>query len=327
MNKFLQRGVVVFASVALLAGLAVPLAQAQTGSNGTGNGFRISPVRAEYVIEKGKSTTLSITLENPSDVSVTAQAVINDFVASDKEDGEPRLILDTNAKPPKNSFRTIAQVTDEVKLAAREKKEITVTLKVPADANAGGYYGAVRFVPVAGAADAGNVGLTASVGTIVLIRVPGELIEKANIEQLTAAKNGKATSFFTTGDVGVLARIHNTGDIHVQPFGKVVVKNMFGKKVKEYELNPDKSSVLPDSIRRYEESIAKPKGGWLGRYTIEANVGYAQGSGDVLSVKSAFWYLPVWAIIVLLVLLVGVGIGAYLLIRKYGGEHNHRAKK
>lgn len=321
-RTLLRRVVVAFGATFALLGLTAMPVLAQN-SQQSGNGFRISPVRVEYTIEKGKSEVVNLTLENPADVAVTARGVVNDFIASDKEDGEPRLILDENAEAPKNSFRTLAQPIGEIALAPREKKEINVTLRVPEDANAGGYYGAIRFIPVVGAADSGNVGLTASVGTIVLVRVPGNLTERLDLVQLSAAQNSNAKSFITSGDVQVLTRLKNEGDIHLKPFGKIMVKSMFGATVKEIEFNsvgdqPDnRANILPGSTRKFEDTVGKVK--MPGRYTIEANLGYSQGSGDLISAKATFWYMPVWAIILLVVFVATLVFGSYILIRKFSG--------
>jgi hypothetical protein len=325
----LRRVAITTSAFALLAAFVVAPVLAQTQQSG--NGFRISPVRSELTIEKGKSETLTLTLENPADAPTTARPVVNDFVASDKEDGEPRLILDDTAEAPKNSFKALVQPLQDVKLGAREKKEITVAIKVPENANAGGYYGAVRFVPLSQESGPGNVGLTASVGTIVLVRVPGDLIERLDLLELTAGQNGKAKSFITSGDVSVITRLKNEGDIHVKPFGKLVVKNMFGKVVYEGEFNAgdtedSRANVLPGSTRKFENAIGKKS--LLGRYTIEANLGFSQGSGDLISAKTSFWYLPVWALVVLLLIVVALVGGGYVLYRKFTlGKPRHGVKK
>lgn len=310
----------------VLAASTVSHAQVTTGG---GNGFRISPVRSEFVIEKGKSQQLTVNIENPTDANVTAEPVVNDFISSDNETGEPRLILDDSIPPPKNSFKRLVDTQAPIQLGPREKKDITITIRVPADANPGGYYGAIRFVP-SSTTGAGNVGLTASVGTIVLVRVPGNLTERLDLVELTTAQNGKAKSFFTSGDVSVLSRIKNSGDIHLQPFGKVQVKNMFGKVVHEYEFNntDPRANILPDSIRKFEDSVPKPKGGWLGRYTVVANLGISQGSGDLISSSTTFWYMPAWSLIALLILLVAIAAGGYYLYRKYSvPKPKHGVKK
>lgn len=322
---FKRIAIAAVATVALLStGFGIVTAQTTTGA---GNGFRISPVRSELTIEKGKSQTLTITIENPTDSNVTATPIVNDFISSDRENGEPRLILDDTSPSPKNSFKTLVESISSVPLGPREKKDINVTIRVPQDANAGGYYGAVRFAPGT-TTGSGNVGLTASVGTIVLITVPGDLKEKIDLVQLSAAQNGSLKSFFTGGEVSIVTRIKNDGDIHVKPFGKIVIKNMFGKTVKEYEVNniDPRANVLPDSIRRFEDAIAKPGKGWFGRYTVTAHIAPSQGSGQIINGQATFWYLPPWAIITFVALILVILGGGYLLVRKFTGG-SHRRKK
>lgn len=325
----IRRVAMATSAFALIAVFVAGPALAQTQQSG--NGFRISPVRQEFTIEKGKSDVLNMTLENPADAPTTARAIVNDFIASDKEDGEPRLILDDSAEAPKNSFKTLVQPIGDVQLGPKEKKEITVTIKIPENAHSGGYYGAVRFAPVSQETGPGNVGLTASVGTIVLVRVPGNLTERLDLLELTSGQNGKAKSFITSGDVSVITRLKNEGDIHVKPFGKLVVKNMFGKVVYEGEFNvgdteDSRANILPGSTRKFENAIGKQS--LLGRYTIEANLGFSQGSGDLISAKTSFWYMPVWALIVLLLIVVAIVGGGYMLYRKFAvGKPRHGVKK
>jgi hypothetical protein len=294
-----------------------------------GNGFRISPVRSEYIIEKGKSETFVVTIENPTAGAINAKAVVNNFIASDKEDGEPRLVLDDSAQQPANNFKKLVGPLPEVSLKPKEKKEIPVIVTVPVGANSGGYYGAIRFVP-SESGGAGNVALTASVGSIVLVRVPGNLTEKINLVQLSAAQEGKTKSFVTSGDVSVATRLKNVGNIHVQPFGKVQVKNMFGKVVSEFELNgtDPRANILPDSIRRFNNDLKKPKPFWFGRYTIIANIGYSQGSGDLITAKAGFWYLPTWFLILLLIIVMAI-VGAVFYFRSGmgGGGRSKRIRR
>lgn len=317
---------VLAALFALLLASAPVNAQTTAGS---GNGFRISPVRTEYTIDKGASQQLSMNIENPTDAEVNAQLVVNDFVSSENETGEPRLILEDVGPPPKNSFKSLVAPLADITLGPREKKDVLIDIRVPENANAGGYYGAIRVVPAA-TSGAGNVGLTASVGTIILVRVPGNLTERLDLVELTSSQNGKAKSFFTSGDVSVMSRIKNTGDIHLQPFGKVRVKDMFGRVIHEYEFNniEPRSNILPDSIRKFEDGIPKPKPFWFGRYSVELNLGVSQGSGDLLTSSATFWYMPWWAIIVLIALLGAVVAGGYLLYRRFSVPRvSHGRKK
>lgn len=286
----------------------------------TGNGFRISPVTSEFTIEPGQTDILSITVENPTDAPITAVPIINDFVASENEDGEPLPILDDNAQRPRNSFKDLVDPIDNIPLEPREQVTIDVPITVPDDANVGGYYGIVRFEP-ADIGDAGNVTLSASVGSIALIRVPGDFTERLDLVQLSASQDGALRSFFTGGDVDVLVRLQNSGDIHLQPNGRVLIKNMFGDTIESYELNEGtpRAYILPDTIRRFQDSLENDS--WFGRYTIETSIGHMQGGGEPLSAITTFWYIPVWALIALFVAIAAIGFGIISLInRKSGGK-------
>jgi hypothetical protein len=322
MKRVVKRILVLLTTLLAISGLGFSMANAQQ-SGGIANGFRISPVRSELTIEKGKSQSITINIDNPTNVATIAKPIVNDFVASDKENGEPRLILDDNAPSPKKSFKKLVGTIPEVELGPKEKKDVSVTITIPADASSGGYYGAIRFAPAV-PGQTSTVGLTASVGTIILVRVPGNLVEKLDLLQLSASQNDKAKTFFTNGEASVMVRLQNTGDIHVQPFGKVLVKNIFGKTVYQYELNntQPRSNVLPDSIRRFEDTIKAKR--LFGRYTIEANLGYSQGSGDLLSAKATFWYLPIAAIYAIIVLLVAIVGLVYWLMRRSKARKLHK---
>ncbi|PID31878.1 hypothetical protein CR970_03310 [Candidatus Saccharibacteria bacterium] len=318
------------AAIALI--LSGGVAGAQEASNQSANGYRISPIRSELTIEKGKRETLQVSVENPTQSPAQVKAVVNNFVAGDDEGGVPRLLLDNEAEQPKNDFRSlIASELGELSLGAGERKSVDVEIAVPEDASAGGYYGAIRFLP-ATSADESTVGLVASVGSIVLVTVPGDLTEKVSLEQMSAAQEAnpdefKAKSFITSGPVYSQVRLKNTGDIHVKPFGRVEVKNMFGKVVASYELNgtDPRSNILPGTIRAFNDKLEEQK--WLGRYTITANIGYSQGSGDIISAQTSFWYIPKWAAIVLVVLLVAIVAGVYLLVRRMNGRSRHSSKR
>lgn len=310
-----KRGLLVIGVTLSVLAIGFQGVGAQTNDAGTANGFRVSPVRSELTIEKGESQVLTITVENPSNVATTARAIVNDFVASDDESGTPRLILDDTGPTPKNDFKSLVGAIDDVTLAGGEKKDIDVRLSVPSDANSGGYYGAVRFVSQ-NQAQQGNVGLTASVGSIMLITVPGDLVQKVSLEQLSAGQNNLPKSFITSGTVQIITRLKNEGDIHVKPFGKVEIKNTFGKIVASYDFNntDPRANILPESTRMFVDNVDNVK--WFGRYTILINLAASNGSGDIVTASSAFWYVPVWAIYTLIGIVIVIAVGIYLLARK-----------
>lgn len=324
MKTYLRRAAASLAAVLSLVALGVAGVSAQNNTSKVANGFQISPVRAEYSIDKGKSQTLTISIQNPTDVATTAKAVVNNFVASDDQSGEPRLILDENTPQPKNNFKNLVGTIPDVQLGPKEKKDVNVNIAVPADATSGGYYGAIRWVP-ANSSQNGNVGLTASVGTIVLVTVPGNLNEQLSLEQLSTAQDGKSMTLFRKGGVDVVTVLKNTGDIHVKPFGKISVKRTFGGEVASVEFNntEPRANVLPGSSRKFVTSLPKDVQKF-GRYTVEINLGYTQGSGQLITSSTTFWYIPPMYLIIFAVIVVLI-VGAILwTVRKMRARRKHK---
>lgn len=311
--------------------LSYPLAAvAQTAQAPVGNGFRITPVRESYVIEKGTSKVLTIGVTNPSDTPLKAHPVVNDFIPSEDESGSPRLILDPDTVLPRNDFKSLVSPLEDFIIPPRQEVRIDVTISVPTYAEAGGYYGAIRFVPIIPTEEGRNVALTASIGTIVLVTVPGELRQQLDLVQFSTAQNGSPRGFLVGGNVSVLTRLKNSGNIHVQPFGKAQIQNIFGKTVHEYEFNEvdasgQRANVLPDSVRKFIDEIPKEKK-FLGRYTIKMNLTYTAGGGEIISAQTTFWYFPtvVFYLLILLLLVIAVGVNILLYRHRRRKTKHHR---
>ncbi|HSH55423.1 MAG TPA: hypothetical protein VK983_01195 [Candidatus Limnocylindrales bacterium] len=316
MNKARGLLAVLIAGAIMLAGEVVPAAAQSAGkANGQGNGLKIAPVRSDLTIEKGSNRTVTITVENITASPINLRGITNDFVPSDDESGEPRIILDEKQSAPGNSFKSIVGPLSSLRLLPNERKEVRVTLSVPDKAASGGYYGAVRFVPGDSENDK-NVALTASVGTIFLVRVPGQISEKLSVESLGVSHEGRSASLFNSGPVTIDTRFRNFGNVHVQPFGKIFVKNFSGKIIAEMELNnvQPRGSVLPNSVRKFNNPVKAE--GLFGRYTVEGSFGYGS-NGELLLAKKTFYVIPFKLIGTIAVILLFLVFGLPRLIRAY----------
>jgi hypothetical protein len=291
--------------VVAISGIAVmPVSAAATQSSSIANGFQISPVSTELTIDKGQSQVVDLSIYNPTNDISYDQIIVNDFIASNEENGTPRILLNGQVSDPRHNFIALVTPVPNVTIQPKSNYTIPITIKIPANANSGGYYGAIRIAPASAPSKTGNVGLTASVGSIFLITVPGNLIEKLNLVQLSAAENGSSSSLIFSGTPQVLTRLDNVGDIHVQPFGSVNVTNMFGKIVANYQFNDisPRANILPNSIRKFVDNL--PKKSWWGHYTIEENIAYTSGSSNLITAKAGFWYMPIWFVIALAVVVI-----------------------
>lgn len=310
-------GFVLAASVSLAA---INHATAQDNGSGSGSGLSISPTRTELNIERGATEKVEINVRNVTRGAIIAKPFISDF-ESDDATGEPRLYANTD-KRNSASISSFVNGLEDVTLNPGEDKNLSYVVNIPSDAAPGGYYGAItyRAVPADQAnPESGEVALTANVASLVLIEVPGDITEQIQVTNVKVSKDGKAGSFFTNKPDRVGIGIKNNGNSFSKPFGTISVTDMSGKQVYSYELNNStpRGNVLPKSSRTFTDelkNIGKP-----GRYTVTSNVSHGTG-GEVLTQKTSFWYIPVWLLVALIIVVVGIAGGAFYLYRKQFGR-------
>ena len=307
--------VLVASAIAMAVMATIPAAAQQTSGSAaplkgsSANSMRISPVRTDIALDPGSSKTIEVFAQNLTPTTVQVRAALSDFQASNDESGTPLVILD-DEYAKSHSLRRLANIAPAtLTLSPNQRASVKVTITAPKSAMAGGYYGAVRFLPADSADSEGSgVAVATNIGSLVLLKINGETKQDLKLESFDIRQKDKAGSFFKTpDDLKVVVRFNNKGNIQEQPFGKVQIKDRSGKIVEEHEINntSPRGNVLPDSIRRFEVDLKKI--GKFGKYTVEGNFGY--GAGETITTKATFWVVPTTYIIggiVGLLLLAGV---------------------
>ncbi|PJE65405.1 hypothetical protein COU91_01815 [Candidatus Saccharibacteria bacterium CG10_big_fil_rev_8_21_14_0_10_47_8] len=309
------RRLVAAATAIILVSNTLPVLAQQAPS---GSGISISPTTSDFTIARGQAQKLDITLKNITVGNITAQAYINDFT-SDNSTGSPRIITDPNKKLL-TSIRDFVIGLDDVPLKKGEQKKLSLALQMPANVSPGAYYGIIRFKAVpAGenAPESGEVALSASVGTIVFITVPGTIKEQVQLTALHVYNGKHEGTFFFRKPTDIGVEVRNLGNGLAKPFGTIELQDMFGKSAYNYQLNSTtpRGNVLPGSSRIFinqTKNISKP-----GRYTVMASVAYGSGS-EVLVLDKTFWYIPGWLMVVILAVL------AFLALTAYWSYRHHR---
>ncbi len=250
-------------------------------------GLQISPASIQLNAEPGKTYSLKLTVTNVTVSNLVYTTSVNDFTAKD-ETGAPKISLD-GAPPTPTSIQSWVSTIPSFSLQPREAKDIIATITIPANAEPGGHYGVIRFSGQAPTLSGSGVGLSASAGTLILVRVAGNITEKLNLITFEASQNGNASNFFEYGPIDFIARFQNTGNVHVQPVGQIEIRDLFGNKVDTLSVNSDQGNVLPSSIRRFQETLNKQ---WLfGRYTADISIAYGT-TGEAIVRTIDFWVIP-----------------------------------
>lgn len=268
------------------------------------NTLKVTPVRSDIEVNPGERTTVETSVTNLTDAPITIRPIENDFIAGD-ERGTPALILDADQSAPTHSLKKFMQPLSDVVIPAKSTKRIDVVIDVPKDAQAGGYFGAVRFAPAVAEGD-NQVNLSASVASLILLTVSGPVTEKLNLTDFEVKQGEKSGSLFQTPDnLLVTFRFENKGSLQIGPFGQLSVQK--GDKVvysKNFNDKTPKDMVLPDSARRWDIPLEKIDK--FGHYKVTGTFTYGKDN-QTIQVERSFWVIP-------LAYMIGGAIGIVALI-------------
>lgn len=216
---------------------------------------------------------------------------------------------------------------NKIIIPPKSARKFKFTVNVPSKADPGGHYASIYFnTGKANLSENGNsaVGVEAQINSLILLRVSGNIVEKAEVESLEM--EGGKTLLYRLPAKFVL-RLKNSGNVHIRPKGNIEIKNLFGKKVGLVDANIIKSRVLPDSIRKIESQwgsdwenqpetwaanfIQELKYEYnnfaLGKYTAKLDMVYGKGNGNLLTREIYFWVFP-WKIIVVVLALAIISL-------------------
>jgi len=291
----------------LMALLISPHSFAQTAKSDAANTIKVTPVRTDLEILPGASKTVQVTVTNLTSTSVSVAPYTNDFVAGDDR-GTPALILDSDKFAPSHSLKRFMAPLSAATIAAKQSKTFNVVITVPKTAQAGGYFGAVRFAP-SDPDGGGQVNLSASVASLILLTVPGDTVEKIRLDNFDIQQNGTAGNSFRTPDnLQASFAFTNQGNLQVGPFGRLSVKN--GSKVvfeTDFNNKDPRDVILPDSSRRWEIPFKNIEA--FGHYDVVATFTYGT-KNQTIEVTKSFWVIPQWVIFAA----IGAVVGLLLLI-------------
>ncbi len=298
----------------------------------------VSPPTYEIGATPGQTLTTGLKVFNETGQGGTFYFDTQNFTAKGDE-GEPNFINEIQ----KTDLASWIQTPVSIDLAPGELKRVDFTINVPANADPGGHYAAIFLTTSpAASAGAGSVGITSKIGSLVLLRVDGDVIEEGKLESFSVDNKN---NFYNHLPVNFSIKIDNPGTVFIKPSGKITISNMVGQKSAELLVNigrmPDGTyapvgNVLSNSSRKFGATWSKngedaaPANFFqnikfeldnfaIGKYTANLNLTYGVKSDKKISGTLAFWVFP-WRI--LLIGFVIFSIVAFILVmgvRSYNG--------
>lgn len=294
---------------------------AQSTNISDSRGLEISPTVIELNATRENTYNLTIKVKNVTVSDLVYSTEVNDF-SSAGETGAPQVIVDSTL-PATSSIISWIVAVPEFTLKSHEESKINVQVIIPNDAEPGGHYGVIRFSGSAPELQDSGVGLSASSGVLLLIRVDGIITEKASLASFYTELNDKQSSFFENSPIKFVTRVKNEGNIHIKPIGNIELHDMFGNIVTTLTVGDTQSNVLPNSTRRFEAQYSNM---WMiGRYTANLTLGYGT-TGQAIANTISFWVIPYKVILAGLLVLATIIYILSRMIKVYNRHIINKAK-
>ena len=239
------------------------------------------PLRTELTILPGASATSKLTVINEQDTPMTVKPELEVLLRND-EKGFPVVADNLPANDPLNISSWVRFSSPQLSLKGRESKDVNVTITVPKNAEPGGHYASVVWVPTV--SDTSAVKVESRVASLLLITVAGKTTTAGSIKSFAPADPLQGD-----GPLSFNVEFQNEGNIHVKPTGYITLKDDKGTvltKVARYTdpktstevvadtipFNLVEGNILPNSVRIFRcdwTDNIKP-----GKYTADLTVNY-----------------------------------------------------
>lgn len=315
-----------FAPYALGAGLlfifvCTPIfnAAAQSGTENSA-GVRISPAIVEERIDPGSTFSGMLNVTNLESATRTFYVLVRN-IKSLGPDGQP--VFAKEGEPTGFELSDwVTAGTDSITLAAGEEGHISFAINVPTNASPGGHFGGIFLSAEPPKQRTTGAGVGYQVGTIMNLRIGGNIVEDAQIREFSTDK-----LLYSAAEVSFTVEVENQGNVLVRPRGPIDITDMFGKKVATIRINDDGAAVLPNARREFRATW-EGDGLFFGRYQSLVGLVYGEDGRKTISSAASFWILPLRIILpvgggILLLILLVYSLMKWYLRRRIEDMYRH----
>ena len=292
----------------------------------------LSPARIEIESDPGTTVQAKIQVLNEQSETKTFYTSFANFEAMG-DGGTPNF---TDDKTGLASWITTNESV--ITLKAGEQKIVPITITIPKNTTPGGYFAATFFGSAPNSSDTTQVSIGSKIGSLVLLRVSGDIKEAAGLSEFNT-ENGK--KFYNTLPVNFVYKFRNDGGDRVHPNGEIKIKSFGLIRRARLNGNPVDGNILPGSTRKFTVTWEKNsmelkkdlnpvasffqsvKYQWknfaFGYYSANLKLAYGTKLATVSS-KTSFFVFPWQLLLCILVLLFIVYKTGKTLLRKYNAH-------
>lgn len=289
----LTSGLIVLSAFAVA--LFPTLLYAQTGSAYADRlTMTVSPPLFQLGLAPGAEWSSTIILRNGGESAIAVRASVENFSADGERGAAVFAPSGTRSEPTSHELATWVSLEDiEYNIPPRGEVRIPFAISIPKHAEPGGHYAAILIGPAPRSGE-GNVSFSSLVSSLLFVKISGDIVEQGAITGLFP-KHG----LVQTQEVEFDLRFTNTGNVHVNPEGEIIIFNMFGRE--RGRILVDKQhrfgTVLPGASRLFTFEWKGERNFLdIGRYKAVALLAYGDEESKTAYKDTHFWVVPWFAL-------------------------------
>jgi hypothetical protein len=258
----------------------------------------IEPTKQTAILDPGTSGFFELSVLNNEDTTKFFVPEVDVF-SVDSESGSPIFGMADVAT------KWIRVEPAQLTLAPGERGVFKYIVDIPEFEPTGGHYLAL-FARQSGSG--GQVSIGSRAGSLLYLYVAGEAQESASKEYFFSEKK-----LFFKGENMVHLALINSGNVHLDPAGEIVLFDMWGNEVDRRPLNSEHHIMLPGGEWKKSFSFSDGlMGNQFGSFSVKANISYGY-SEQIINLSSGFWYVPRFFLIIVAGLIGLIGL-VFLII-------------
>jgi hypothetical protein len=257
-----------------------------------GASYSVAPLVIDKELEGRDIFTETITLTNTEDAPIRVYPTVNEVKT--EEGGkvtrflEPSMIADRSTAV--TSWIEIGR--GRIELGPKEKKEVTLTVRVHPQAPAGEYHAFIGFPQGGNRDEAERVVYTGSApGSVLRIGIDQKQTEFLRLERFSVER------FVKDSDEGeIIFTLKNPGDDSVVPEGEIIFYNSRGIEVAAAQINEDRRTIEGGTDETFTANV--PDTLTLGKYKAYLRVEFGKDQKTSINDTAFFYVAPLRTLLI-----------------------------
>jgi hypothetical protein len=252
--------------------------------------FVVGPTRFILPMKPGEERTVELQLTNRMGQNIDFELLTEDFFADPAQDGTPSF-FEASLEGPYPARLWLIPELRTFTLHHADRAFLTVTVRVPADAEPGDHQAAVivKQREPEGPQKSG-IAIVPRVASLFIVSVEGDVTRDASLVSLSSRKK---LNWWLPVNMSLSAK--NNGSVHFSANGLVEIRNLFGIVVDEI---PVKNWIVLRNSGRTRDIVWSPRFA-LGRYTATTDLTLYTGM-PTQQLRTSFWVIPMLPLLIIL---------------------------